>query len=366
MSENQPKKKLNFDLPQPKEKSAFRSSKLIIGLLVLILLAVCANILVSLEQGGPDVQANQTTFLEADQQKNLALKLEKQGLFNASADAWKEYLQVAQTDDKETALIWYRIGKLFQDNNAWENALASYYRSERIAPVDSIASEIAIRIQECLESMGKFAAMRHELIDRVSMDPTGNDSESKDKILAEIGTEKISAADLDRHIEANIEQQMRLMAPTLPEDERLKQKETLLKQMSSPDTRKMFLNQYIVEEILYRKARQDNLTKDPQVRDLIQHQERSLLSRLFLEKEYENRINITLSDLKTYFEANKDKFQTDDKEVTFDNVQNEVYQTLRSQKEKEIQQQLLAKLKDDFDVVIHQSALLPEEPSKNN
>jgi len=360
MSETHPNKKLNFDLPRPNEKAGFRPSKLIIGLLVLILLAVCANILISLKPRQSGVQANQTIFLDADRQKNLALKLEKQGLFNASADAWKDYLRIAGPDDTETALIWYRIGKLFQENNAWENALASYYRSESIAPVNSIASEIAIRIQECLESMGRFAAMRHELIDRVSMGGSGNVSEAGDKILAEIGTQKISAADLDRHIEANIEQQMRLMAPTLPETKRLEQKEALLNQMSSADTRKMFLNQYLAEEILYRKARQSDLTSDPQVRKLIQRQERRLLSRLFIEKEYENRIKITHSDLKTYFEAHKDTFQTEDKEVSFDDVQNEVYQTLRSQKENEIQQQLLTQLKDDFDVVIHQSEFLPD------
>ncbi len=360
MSENQPSKKLNFDLPQPKEKSGHGPSKLITVLLVLILLAVCANILVSLKHGGPDIASKQAISLDADQQKSLALKLEKQGLFNASADAWKEYLRVARPDNTETALIWYRIGKLFQDNHAWENALASYYRSEHIAPVDSVASDIAIRIQECLESMGRFAAMRHELIDRVSMDGSENISGSNDTILAEIGTQKISSADLDRHIEASIEQQMRLMGPTLPEKERLEQKEALLRQMSSPDTQKMFLNQYLAEEILYRKARQSDLTSDPQVRELIQRQERSLFSRLFLEKEYENRINITLSDLKTYFEANKDKFQTEDTEASFDDVQNEVYQTLRAQKENEIRQQLLAQLKDDFDVVIHQSAFIPD------
>jgi hypothetical protein len=41
-----------------------------------------------------------------------------------------------------------------------------------------------------------------------------------------------------------------------------------------------------------------------------------------------------------------------------------VYKTLRSQKENDIRQQLLNRLKDQFDVVIHQSAFPGSPPSK--
>ena len=45
----------------------------------------------------------------------------------------------------------------------------------------------------------------------------------------------------------------------------------------------------------------------------------------------------------------------DEQEQAFETVKNDVYKTLRTKKEQEIQQQLLTQLKDHYDVVIHQS-----------
>ena len=355
-------KKLNFELPAQHTETGHKNSKLVICILTLILISVSVNTIIALRQPDLGIFPQNNASLNIDLQKKLALKLEKQGLFTSSANAWKAYISIAGLEEQETALIWYRIGKLFQNNNAYENALESYYRSESFAEVDSISSEIAIRIQECLESMGKFSAMRHELADRVSLNRTDDISNTADAVIAEIGTHKITVSELDRRMENNIDQKMTMMAPYLPEEERNKQKEGLLKQSSTPSSRMTFLNQFIVEEILYRKARESNLTDDQQVRNLIKDLERNLLARLVLEKEYENRIKITLSDLKTYYEANKDAFIKDEKEEAFDAVKNDVYKALRSQKEQEIQQQLLLKLKNRYDVVIHRSEFATEPP----
>ena len=84
-----------------------------------------------------------------------------------------------------------------------------------------------------------------------------------------------------------------------------------------------------------------------------------------LEKQYENRIKITLSDLRTYYDANKEAYKKEDKQQPFEDVKNDVYKTLRSQKEQEIQQELLTQLKEQYDVVIHQSALKNVEEKKD-
>lgn len=362
MPDNNTKHQLNFELPSKQADAGQHPSKTLIWLLLLIFIAVTVNIIITLKQPDLSTSRQSSTGLTADQQKKLALKLEKQSLFVSSALAWKQYLNNAELESSESALIWYRIGKLFQGNNDFENALDSYYRSESYASVNSISAEIAIRIQECLESMGKFSAMRHELTDRVNIKQSDDTSGASETIVAEIGTQKITTADLDRRMEASIDQQINMMAPYLPEEERNKQKEAMLKQFSNSSNRMMYLNQFIGEAILYRKARENNLTEDSSVRDLIKDQERSLLARLVLEKEYENRIRITLSDLETYYTANKEEFTKDDKEQVFETVKNEVYRTLRTKKEHEIQQQLLTQLKDQYDVVIHQSVFTEKPP----
>ncbi|PIP37924.1 MAG: hypothetical protein COX19_15390 [Desulfobacterales bacterium CG23_combo_of_CG06-09_8_20_14_all_51_8] len=345
-------KKLNFEVPAKQADPGHRQTTLLTGLLILILLGVGADIWISLNPKGTKIPGYDGVAADSEQLKKIALKLEKSGLSISSASAWKEYMVRAGLDDKEAALIWYRIGKLYQDNDDYEQALDGYYRSESIYTIDSIAPEIALRIQECLESMGKFSAMRHELADRVTMQPVS----PNDTLVAEIGTRKINASELDRRMEDTIERQMRMMAPYLPEKERHQQKETLLKEFTTPAKRMMFLNQYIGEEILYRMARETKLTEDPKIQDLLKDQERSLLASMALEKEYSDQIKITQSDLETYYAANKKAFMKEDKEQAFEDVKNDVYKALRSQKENDIRQQLLTRLKDEYDVVIHQSA----------
>jgi foldase protein PrsA len=82
----------------------------------------------------------------------------------------------------------------------------------------------------------------------------------------------------------------------------------MLKQFATPSGRQMFLNQFIAEDLLYRHARDSKLTDEQRVRDLLRDQERNLLASLMLEKELNDRINITSGDLNTYYEAHKDDY----------------------------------------------------------
>ena len=301
---------LDFELPARNGKAASRQSPLMVVLALLLALAVGANVALVLRPPGITPRLSRAALSE-DAQQQLALRLEKQGLYMASAEAWKEYLAIADPDQKDAAAIWYRIGKLYQDNTAYEKALESYYRSESVDTVDSIAPDMAIRVQECLEAMGKYAALRHELSERVDIsndaDQSGAD-EQNDQVVAEIGPQKISAADLDRRIEMSIDAQLSQFASSLPEEKRNQQKEAMLKQLSTASNRMMFLNQFLGEEMLYRHARDNKLTDDRRVRDLLNDQERSLLANLMLEKEFTDQIHITSGDLTTYYEAHKAEY----------------------------------------------------------
>ncbi len=355
---------LKFELPNRKDKAANKQPKLLLFLILLTLFAVSANIAIVLTQKEKPSNGVSESVLSADVQKKLALKLEKQGLTIVSVNAWKEYIHAASLDGKEAAMIWYRIGKLYQDNADYAKALDSYYRSESYETVDFISVEISRRIQECLESMGKFSALRHELSERVGIK---NDSVEDKKnveeknIVAEIGPGKITTADLDQQIEKKINQQLTLFASYLSEEDKNKEKEKMLKQFSTTSQRMMFLNQYIIEELLYRKARETGLSKNPDVRQIIRDQERGLLARKMIEKEYADQIKISQGDLNTYYEANKSNY-----EKPFDEVKNDVFKALRTQKEGEVQQRLFLQLKEQYDVVIHQSAFRKEQPGKTD
>ncbi|NOZ23558.1 MAG: hypothetical protein GXP25_20975 [Planctomycetes bacterium] len=295
---------LKLTLPERETKPEGTSTAVLI-LLSLILIVGIVNIIVSLSRGSaapPPAGAG----LPPEAQKDLAMKLEKQELALPAAQAWEEYLTAAQPNTEERAKIWYRIGKLRQDSGAYDKALESYYTSERFAKLDELAPEISRRIQECLEAKGKFAALRYELAERVGVGK--QKTAGADEVVAEIGPQKITKADLDRHIEERIERQLARFAAYMPEEQRKKQKEALLKRFSSTQERLQMLNQFIVEEILYRKARADKLADDPATRSLLKEAERSILAQRVIEKELADQIRITPGDLKTYYEAHKKKY----------------------------------------------------------
>ena len=358
MSKENTNQTLNFDLPANRAAVKNKFPIWLPVLLVLLTAAVCVDIFISLTRSG----AHQTSaapengMLPAQEQKNLALKLEKQGLNHAAVLAWEQYLAVAAPNKENTALIWYRIGKLRQDAGDYEKALAAYYRSESFGETASIAPEIASRIQDCLESMGKFAALRHELADRVGMELSDAPPDAGETVLAEIGAMKITKADLDRHIERVIDQQMRMSGVSLAPAERLNQKKALFNQLSSSDSQQMILGQMVGESLLYQKARESGLADDPEIQNLLLSQKKSLLSQLYVEKMLADKITITPTDLETFFKSNKETFSTEENpEPAFEDVKTEVYQTLYARKTNDIRQQLMTQLKDEYDVVIHQS-----------
>ncbi|MDA1272504.1 MAG: peptidyl-prolyl cis-trans isomerase [Verrucomicrobia bacterium] len=451
--------KLDFSLPERKP-APVKTSGTNRFLLICILAAVLGNMFFAVKNRTSPEQAKTPGSLSSEAQKQLALKLEKQNLQTTAADAWREYLRLAAPDDAETAKVYYRIGKLHQEARDYAQALNSFYRSESFYRDKELEPEIGRRTQECLEAMGKFAALRYELSDRVGLNLSA--SATGEEIVAEIGAQKISKAELDRRIEAAIEQQLSQYAAYLPDEERKKQKETLLSQLSSSTQRMQFLNQYVMEEILYRKARESKLAEDPGTRQLLLDTERSLLAQRVLANELADSIKITSGDLTTYYEANKESFvqperaqishillkdeemakealenlkngkdfgelaveismdagtaknqgkiegwvnkgaavpgignsgdaqkavfETEAGKVAatpissdqglhlilvrekeaeharpFEEVRNEVYSALRSRKEREIQQKLLSDLKDQYRVVIHQSAFAQEK-----
>ncbi len=112
-----------------------------------------------------------TGGLSAKKLEALALKFEDQKLPEAAARAWTEYLGAAGLDDKDAAQIWFRVGKLHQEATDYERAVEAYYRSEALAKVPDLETELGKRTTECLEAMGKFASLDQALVERTAITP---------------------------------------------------------------------------------------------------------------------------------------------------------------------------------------------------
>ena len=296
---------LNLTLPQPNSKHPGTSGLVIVLLVLVLAIGIVNAVLVQLRPTRPAQSAEANVLLPSGQEQ-LALKLEKQGLHLQAAQAWKDYLSLAQIDSQRCAKIWYRIGKLYQQANQYAQALESFYRSESIAQVDELSDQIARNVRQCLEQLGKFAALRYELSDRLDLEKT--DAASGELIVAQIGPEKITKAQLDSQIEQQIDMQLSQFASYLRPEQIKEQKQQMFQQLSSSKQRLSILNQLITQEILYRRARELKLADNAATALLLTQTEKAILAQAVLEKKLSEQINITPGDLETYYNAHKENY----------------------------------------------------------
>jgi parvulin-like peptidyl-prolyl isomerase len=295
--------KLDFSLPEKKQSSA--AANWIVIVLLLILTALTGANLALRPTGSERLVHTSDVSLSSEQVKQLAGKLAQRGLHIRAAEVWQDYLSGAELTDAERARIIFQIGTLFEKAGIYDRAIESYYRSEAAAELPELKSQINAHVKECFEKLGKFSALRYELMDRTSIDsqPTAGT-----KVVAEIGPEKITEADLDAIIEDNIANQLEPMASFMSAEQLNEQKKKMLERYKDPQTKQQYLQSWLAQEVLYRQALQDELMAKPEAKKLIDQLTRGALSQLVMNNELASKINITETDIQTYYTANKDKF----------------------------------------------------------
>lgn len=295
--------KLDFSLPDEKRKSPLASKVSILLLLILVFLAV-ANLFV--------VRARRNTVPEAtphelsdEQLKQLAGKLAQRNLYQQAARTWQDYLATATLSDTERAKALFQVGTLLEKAALYAEAIEYYYRSEMAAKLDELEPQINAHIKNCFEKLGKFSALRYELMDRTSFRKA---EEPGSKIVAEIGAEKITEADLDALIETSIDNQLAPMGVFMTGEQLNEQKKKVLEQYKAPQAKLQFLQSWLAQEILYRQALQERLGEKPEVKELLGELARGVLSQQLMNQQLASKINITETDLQTYYTANKEKY----------------------------------------------------------
>jgi peptidyl-prolyl cis-trans isomerase C len=295
--------KLDFSLPEKKQKSSITNSIIIILLLILIGLSA-ANM--ALRPAKDNKSSNATGyFLSAEQTKELAAKLAQRNLYIRAANLWQDYLAAGELADTERARTLFQIGTLLEKANLYDQAIEYFYRSELVAELSELKPQINAHIQNCFEKLGKFSALRYELMDRTSLEAAPS---AGAKIVAEIGAEKITEADLDGSIESDVENQLEPMAPFMTPEQFGEQKKKMLQQYKNPQAKIQYLQAWLAQEVLYRQALEEKLAEKPEAKKLIDQLTRGALSQLMMNKELASKINITETDVQTYYTANKDKF----------------------------------------------------------
>ena len=142
-------------------------------------------------------------------------------------------------------------------------------------------------------------------MDRTSLNPS---QPAGGKVVAEIGAEKITEAQLDAKIEESIENQLEPMKAFMTPEQLNEQKKRALEQSRNPQTKQEFLQGWLAQEILYRQALQEKLSDKPEVQRVVHDLTRQALSQQLMNEQLASKIHVTDSDLQTYYAANKDKY----------------------------------------------------------
>ena len=293
--------KLDFSLPQKENRSAgSKSTVLLLGLLVIL---AAAN-LVLLSKSGKG-QDGQKQVLSTEDTKQLASKLAGRNLYSQAAEAWQDYLAQSKVSDEESARVLFEIGTLLEKAGRDEEAIEYYYRSEMTAKLTELSQDINLRIKDCFERLGNFSALRYEIMDRTSI---GDQTQAGAEIIAEIGAEKITQAQLDGIIENQIDNQLGMYASFMSKEQLNEQKKQALEQFQNPQAKANALQSWLIQEILYRQAIEDGLADKSEVKKTLNEQRRNVLSQQLMNSELALKINITEGDIKTYYQAHMSNY----------------------------------------------------------
>jgi len=296
--------KLDFSLPEKKQRNTIANKISIILLLILVALTT-ADLLIGPSEKPYPAKGTAASSLSAQQTKQLAAKLAQRNLYARAVKVWQDYLNAAELTDTERAKVLFQTGTLLEKAGSHAEAIEYYYRSEIAAKLDELTPQINTHIKDCFEKLGKFSAMRYELMDRTSFKKS---SEAGRKIVAEIGAEKITEADLDATIENSIDNQLAPMSAFMTDEQLNEQKKKMLEQYRNPEAREQYLRGWLAQEVLYRQALQEQMTEKAEVKKLLDDLSRGVLSQQLMNQQLADKIHITETDLQTYYTANKDKF----------------------------------------------------------
>lgn len=285
---------------------------------------------------------DQQPQLPADAKLNLANAYYTNGLYEAAAREYLDYLEQYQIDANRRANTYYTIANIyFERLNDYEKALTYYFKIKYLYPESTLQGDVGKRIVNCLERLNKSADAVRLIEKEAALDKESVDDNLPGKVIAEIGSRKITQGDLDFEINK---------LPVYMQE-----------QFKDKKNKKEYLQQYILQELLYDKAKRQQLDKDKEVIEGTFRAQKALMAEKILQAELEDKIKIEPADVELYYMAHKDQYaeKNDKGEIVrqkeFNEVQQQVARDLAVDRQQKAYQQLLNQLMKAENVKIYEN-----------
>ena len=261
------------------------------------LLCICLALLIGVAGGliyigvrgtGGMNSLEKASTVSGELRRDLAGKLLGAGLPEQAVEQYKFYLSETDLPAERRANIAYTIGKIYMEQGQYEDALSWFYQVEMLDPKTRLGPEVGSKIVACLERLGRFAQAQYSLDARSSLDGQIKDEDKGLEVVAKIGNESISLRELNEAMDA------------LPE--------WMRESLNDPAQKQAFLQQYVAEELLYRKAKKLELDKTPQMRKMADRALRQLLVQKVLEGEIQEKVDVKPEEVELFFQANRNRY----------------------------------------------------------
>ena len=287
--------------PQPPSPRSPFTALLVVSNLLLASVAGYA-----LVQGTPAAEAVSDT----ESLRKVASKLRAAGATDEAAALYAKVLTSPDAQPKR-AQIAFSLGEMYLESAQYEKALRWFYEAELSQP-KALRADIAQKIVHCLERLGRVHAARAALSGSVNLETNEVQRAEGDPTVATIANRDIPYSEVQRAID------------DLPPE--------YSKQFDQKKGKEMFLRKFVADELLWRKAQKLEYDRDPDIQRQLTMLHKQIVVAKFVEQEVMSKIQIDPTDVRNYYEANKERFKKDDKEIPFEQAISQVEGAYRMMK----------------------------------
>ncbi len=278
--------------PSPAQNAGANAGNLPVLVLLVVLLCMTGFLLFQVTGGK---SANSGGSETGEHLREVAAKLKAAGLDTQAAQLYGEYVRNTAFSKDKRASVAYGLGQQHLEGGRYEEALRWLYEAQALG---SQNSGLAKKIVHSLEALGRVNEAQAALRAGVQM-PSGSAQEensdgiqrpSSDKLIAQIGEDKIYQSDIRRAID------------DLPPSAK--------QHFSAPEAFEDFARKYVADELIWRKAQKREYTADPEVRRQMAQMLKSVVINRFIEKEVLGASSPQPADLQTFYQANPARYAT--------------------------------------------------------
>jgi len=282
--------------------------------------------------------------ISVDSKLNLANAYYTNGLYQAAAHEYLEYLNNYEIDPSRQANTYYTIANIyFERINDYEKALEFFFKVKYLYPESNLQGDVGKKIVNCLERLQKSTDAARVFEQEAALDKSTVGEHKSGAILAEIGSRQITQGDLDFEI--------RKLPVYLQE------------QFKDKNKKKEFLQQYLLQELLYDSAKRQELDKDKDVIEGTFRAQKALMAEKILQDELKDQVKIEPADGELVYLAHKDRYVEKDDEgkvvrqKEFNEVRDQTAQDLAMDRQQQAYQKLLARLMTAENVKVYEDRI---------